>query len=293
MAGDRRIELRSGWFGAAPGPSPSPVVGKGGVAPPSRVHEALVLLLERLPVGWSTGVEPAPPVSQTGALPLSYDHSGSGWTRTTDLLLIRQVRHRLRHTPETPCPARDSNAHPPASHTSAHPSSSQGVSRKLRRRHAPTRPVTAVTMWVAPGVPAATVSSCAGSWDASRVDAITLQLSMCVPGAAWAVPVSNPCQATKKPPRGAAEQARVATIASDRVLPVRPCGPDVPQLKSVFDRVPATSVVGSPITATLGCMCCEWQRHCEMCLSAASSPVRKRQRPQRPERGLRPGVNMA
>ena len=65
------------------------VVGKGGVAPPALVDETGVLLVELLPVGWSTGFEPTSPESQSGALPLSYDHSALRAIRTRNLWLRR------------------------------------------------------------------------------------------------------------------------------------------------------------------------------------------------------------
>ncbi len=55
IAGDRRIELRSGWFGATSGPSPSPLVGREGLAPPPQAYETCVLLLNYLPWGGRPG----------------------------------------------------------------------------------------------------------------------------------------------------------------------------------------------------------------------------------------------
>lgn len=43
-------------------------VGKGGLAPPAPAYETGVLLAELPPVGWLTGVKPASPDSQSGAL---------------------------------------------------------------------------------------------------------------------------------------------------------------------------------------------------------------------------------
>ena len=91
------------------------LVGKGGVAPPPLAHETGVLLVELLPVGWSTGLEPTPPESQPGALPF-------------------ELRPQ--------CPARDSNAQPLASQASARPSSCQGIWVNPWGDAAATQPVT-------------------------------------------------------------------------------------------------------------------------------------------------------
>ena len=50
---------------------------------------------------WSAGVEPARPAFQAGALPIwSYDHaSGRGWSRTSDLLFVRQALSQLSYSP--------------------------------------------------------------------------------------------------------------------------------------------------------------------------------------------------
>ena len=96
-------------------PAGSVLVGKGGVAPPPLAHETGVLLVELLPGGWSTGLEPTPPGSQPGALPF-------------------ELRPQ--------CPARDSNAQPLASQANARPSSCQGIWVNPWGDAAATQPVT-------------------------------------------------------------------------------------------------------------------------------------------------------
>ncbi len=130
IAGDRRIELRTGWFGGTSGPSPSPVVGMERLALPLPAYETGALLLDYIPVRGLLTLEvewtrresnSLPPVYQTGAL-------------TNEL-----------HVPN-PCPARDSNSHPSASQADAHPLSFQGMMMDPPTTLPSARQLLAVTM---------------------------------------------------------------------------------------------------------------------------------------------------
>lgn len=142
---------------------------------------------------------------------LSYDHSGNGLIRTTGLLLIRQVRSPLRHIPFVPCARLELAPSGFASRCSSFELPGH-VGGPASAGSFPVQPVTAVTMWAAPGSGPRPRARRAGvGTPASMRSLCSCQRASCGP----AVPsrlapggAPNPSAALKKPPVGRLELGR-------------------------------------------------------------------------------------